>query len=245
MPTSRRNRSPDPRASGAIRILLAIEDTDLSRLAELSLRHGRYEIRTATVSEARDAIDAQPPHLTILDIDAVDGHAIELISESEADGRTPIIALTRRGDLRRQLEAFDRGADDCIGIPFVPSDLVARVHAVLRRSYGKPPSAFRPVHVGDLELDLVSRDVRTRGVTIHLTALEQALLYLLASNAGTVMSRERIIDAIWGDDFLGESNIIERHVRSLRSKLQNDWRKPRYIETVAGTGYRFRGAPPT
>lgn len=222
------------------RILVAIEDEALGRLVGLTLRHGPYDCRSTSGLEAtRASMTGFTPHLMILDIDDADGRAIELISDSESDGRTPIIALTRRGNLARQLEALERGADDCIGIPFVPGDLIARVHAVLRRAYGKTPTKFRPIRVGELEIDLVGRDVRTHGTEVHLTALEQALLYLLASNAGTVVTRDRILDAIWGDDFLGESNIIERHVRSLRSKLQNDWRTPKYIETVAGMGYRF------
>ena len=228
------------------RILVAIEDEALARLAMLTLSHGPYDTRRTRGLEATRATMAEfAAQLIILDIDDADGRAAELISESESDGRTPIIALTRRGDLRRQLEALERGADDCIGIPFVPGDLIARVHAVLRRAYGTAPTTFRPVRIGELEIDLVGRDVRAHGAEVHLTSLEQALLYLLASNAGTVVTRDRILDAIWGADFLGESNIIERHVRSLRAKLRDDWRTPRYIETVAGMGYRFVAEPPT
>ena len=227
------------------RILVAIEDEALARLATLTLSHGPYDTRRASGLEATRATTAEfAPQLIILDIDDADGRAVELISESESDSRTPMVALTRRGDLRRQLEALERGADDCIGIPFVPGELIARVHAVLRRAYSKAPTTFRPVRIGELEIDLVGRDVRTNGAEVHLTSLEQALLYLLASNAGTVVTRDRILDAIWGDEFLGESNIIERHVRSLRAKLQDDWRTPKYIETVAGAGYRFIAEPP-
>lgn len=235
----RRSARARSRAPGRLRILVVIEDLELGRAAELTLRHGGYEIRqTTSVDGARDTLERFKPQLLLLDIDAADGRAIELITESEADGRTPLIALTRGGDLRRQLEAFERGADDCIGLPFRPADLAARVHAVLRRAYGKAPPN-KPLRLGALEIDLVSRDVRTHGTQIHLTSLEQALLYLLASNAGTVVTRERILDAVWGDDFIGDSNVIERHVRALRSKLQNDWRQPKYIETVSGAGYRF------
>lgn len=218
-----------------------IEDVELGHAAELTLRHGGYEIRLATTIDAlRAELGRFKPQLVLIDVDAADGRAIELLSEFKAEDRTLLIALTRRGDLRRQLEAFDRGADDCIGLPFRPAELAARVHAVLRRAYGRELS-YKPVRIGELEIDLVGRDVRTRGTQIHLTSLEQALLYLLASNAGTVVTRERILDAIWGDDFIGDSNVIERHVRSLRSKLQNDWRQPKYVETIPGAGYRFLG----
>lgn len=225
------------------KVVISIEDDELARLALLTLKHGPYQtVRTENFETLRQMVANYGPHLVLLDIDDADGRAIDLL-DARDQGRLiiPVIALTRRSDLRRQLEALDRGADDCIGVPFVPGDLVARIHAVLRRSYGKSPTTFRPVRVGDIEIDLVGRDVRRRGEGVHLTALEQALLYLLASNAGVVVSRDRILDAVWGADFLGESNIIDRHVRSLRAKLQNDYRKPKYIETVAGSGYRFVG----
>lgn len=222
---------------------MAVEDQTIANLAALTLRHAPYEVRTfAGTSAARAALEELKLHLMILDVDDDDGRAIELISDSERGGGTPVIALTRRSDLRRQLEAFERGADDCIGVPFAPTDLAARVLAVLRRAYGKTPPALRPLRVAGLEVDLVGRQVRAAGADLHLTSLKQALLYLLAANAGNTLSRETILDAIWGTDFLADSNVVDRHIRSLRVKLQNDWRKPKYIETVAGLGYRFRAA---
>lgn len=236
--------SPPKTEHGPVRkVLLRIAEDELCRLAMLTMKHGPYECRRLpSIAEAVGTIATYAPHLLILDIDDDSGAAIELITD-RGDGKlgVPLIALTRRTDLRRQLDAFDRGADDCIGVPFAPGDLIARIHAVLRRSYGTSPTTFRPIRIGDIEIDLVGRDVRRQGEEVHLTGLEQALLYLLASNAGTVITRDRILDALWGADFLGESNIIDRHVRSLRAKLQDNYRKPKYIETVAGTGYRFVG----
>lgn len=235
-------RPPAARA----RIVLLIEDSQLAQLAALTLSHGPYEPRFTTgTRETRTVLEELRPHLMILDVDAEDGQAIGLLSENESGGRLPVIALTRRGDLKRQLEAFERGADDCIGIPFIPADLIARVHAVLRRAYGETTTAFRPLQMGELEIDLVSRNVRVGGSELHLTSLEQAVLYVLAANEGAIVSRETILDAIWGDDFLAASNIVDNHIRSLRAKLQNDWRKPRFIETVPGVGYRFRSSPPS
>ena len=90
-----------------------------------------------------------------------------------------------------------------------------------------------------MEIDILSREVRTGTSVIHLTGIEQGLLYLLASRSGRVVSRDEILDAIWGTDFVAESNIVDRHIRSLRIKLQNDYRHPRFIATVPGQGYRF------
>jgi len=95
------------------------------------------------------------------------------------------------------------------------------------------------LRLGEIEIDIVNRQVNAGGSVLHLTALDQSLLYVLAANPGRVISREEILDAVWGPDFIAESNIVDRHIRSLRAKLQNDYRKPRYIETVPGRGYRF------
>jgi DNA-binding response OmpR family regulator len=219
---------------------LVIGTEALAKMVELTLLHGRYERRSvATASAGSAAIETWRPHLVIVEIDLEAGAAMQLIDEVSSRERMAAIALTRRSDLRGKLDAFERGADDYIGVPFVPDDLVARVHAVVRRVHGGAGGVLARLRVGDLEIDVLNRRVRAGESELHLTSLEQALLYLLAANAGTVLSREQILDALWGTDFLIESNVVDRHVRALRAKLQDDWHKPRYIETVAGSGYRF------
>ena len=179
------------------------------------------------------------PHLLLVDIDLEAGAAMQLIDEARAGELIGVIALTRRSDLRGKLDAFERGADDYIGVPFVPDDLVARARAVIRRTHGRVGDLVPRLRIGDLEIDVLNRRVLAGDHELHLTSLEQALLYLLAANAGTVLTREQILDSLWGTDFVIESNVVDRHVRALRAKLQNDWHKPRYIETVPRSGYRF------
>jgi DNA-binding response OmpR family regulator len=113
---------------------------------------------------------------------------------------------------------------------------------VIRRTHGTAGELVPRLQIGDLEIDVLNRKVVAREHELHLTSLEQALLYLLAANAGTILTREQILDALWGTDFVIESNVVDRHVRALRAKLRDDWHKPRYIETVAGAGYRFVSA---
>jgi len=217
-----------PAARGSdrgVRVLLVIGDRPLANTIDLTLQHGHYLRRVAErVTEAKAVIAEWRPHLLVVDID------------TETGG---VIALTRRSDLRGKLDAFERGADDYIGIPFVPDDLVARARAVIRRTHGSAGDLIPRLRIGDLEIDVLNRKVLAGDHELHLTSLEQALLYLLAANAGSILTREQILDALWGTDFVIESNVVDRHVRALRAKLQNDWHKPRYIETVPGAGYRF------
>src|SRR6267378_854138 len=228
------------RRSDPDRVLLVVGDKALANTIDLTLRHGPYVRRViVTVADAKTAIEEWRPHLLLVDIDVEAGLAVQLIDDARVSAPIGIIALTRRSDLRGKLDAFERGADDFIGIPFVPDDLVARAHAVIRRTHGSAGELVPRLRIGDLEIDVLNRKVLAGGHELHLTSLEQALLYLLAANAGSVLTREQILDALWGTDFVIESNVVDRHVRALRAKLQNDWHKPRYIETVSNAGYRF------
>ena len=232
------------RSDRAVRVLLVIGDKTLANTVDLTLRHGGYVRRVvATVADARTAIEGWTPHLLVVDIDIEAGRAIQLIDEARAHGPTGVIAITRRSDLRGKLDAFERGADDHIVVPFVPDDLVARARAVIRRTHGTVGELIPRLRIGDLEIDMLNRKVLAGDHELHLTSLEQALLYLLAANAGSVLTREQILDSLWGTDFVMESNVVDRHVRALRAKLQDDWHRPRYIETVAGAGYRFVTGP--
>ena len=210
-------------------------------MIKLTLNHGVYAFRTATGAEAvATALGDQQPHLVILDMD-LDGRAImdHLVAKMTGGMRLPVIGLTRRGDLKSKLAAFDAGVDDILTIPFAPEELLARVLALLRRSYSDTISFTPVIRLGELEIDILNRTVRAEGSELHLTSLEQSLLYLLAANAGRVVSREEILDTLWGVDYVAESNVVDRQIRNLRARLQNDWHEPRFIATVPGRGYRF------
>lgn len=223
-----------------IRVLVVLGERSLANTVDFTLQHGSYIRRIeSTVSDGRIAIAEWKPHLVLVEIDLEAGAGVKLIDEARAGGPIGVIALTRRSDLRGKLDSFERGVDDYIGVPFVPDDVVARSRAVIRRTHGTAGEFVPRVLVGDLEFDVLNRKVLVGDHEVHLTSLEQALLYLLAANAGIVLTREQILDALWGTDFVSESKVVDWHVRALRAKLQDDWHKPRYIETVPGTGYRF------
>jgi len=204
-----------------------------------TLNHGVYETRTALdVQEAASLLQKWHPHIAIIDMDIGGGRIVEQ-TQGASGPHIPVLALTRRGDLQTKLVAFDQGVDDIMTVPFSPEELLARVLAITRRTYGRS-MAFTPViKLGEIEIDILNRKIRAGTSDLHLTPLEQSLLYLLAANAGRVLTRDEIMDAIWGVDYVAESNTVDRHIRNLRAKLQNDWRKPRFIATEPGRGYRF------
>jgi DNA-binding response OmpR family regulator len=152
---------------------------------------------------------------------------------------TPVLGLTRRGDLATKLQAFDLGVDDILTVPFSPEELLARSIVITRRATGTDRPIVPTIKLGEMEVDILNRQVRAGDSVIHLSGIEQSLLYLLASRGGQVVTREEILDTIWGMDFVAESNIVDRHIRSLRIKLQNGYQRPRFIATVPGAGYRF------
>jgi DNA-binding response OmpR family regulator len=180
--------------------------------------------------------------MTVVDMDHDDSTALLAVlgaSNTLRRSAIPVLGLTRRGDLRTKLQAFDLGVDDILTMPFSPEELLARSIVITRRATGITRPIIPTIRLGEIEIDIVHRVVRAGDSLVHLSGIEQSLLYLLASRSGRIVTREEILDAIWGTDFVAESNIVDRHIRSLRIKLQNDYRHPRFIETVPGRGYRF------
>jgi two-component system, OmpR family, KDP operon response regulator KdpE len=229
-------------AGGPARVLVMVEQALIADVIELTLNHGLYATRKASdLSEATVVLDEWQPHLAVVDMDIGGDRLIQRLEHSAMDGGSPIptLALTRRGDLRTKLAAFEQGVDDIMTIPFWPEELLARVLVITRRRYGRPVS-FNPIlKLGEIEIDIMQRQVRAGASELHLTGLEQSLLYLLAAHAGQVVTRDEILDALWGAEHDAGSNVVDRHIRNLRAKLQDDWRRPRFIATVPGHGYRF------
>jgi DNA-binding response OmpR family regulator len=212
-------------------------------LIELTLNHGLFVVSAATsLAEAEAILARWRPNLAVVDMDHDDSSALlKRLGASNTVSRslTPVLGLTRRGDLKTKLRAFDLGVDDILTMPFSPEELLARSIVVSRRASGTDRPIVPTIKLGEIEIDIVNRQVRAGESIVHLSGIEQSLLYLLASRAGRVVTRDEILDAIWGTDFVAESNIVDRHVRSLRIKLQNDYRHPRFIATVPSQGYRF------
>ncbi len=240
-PASRPPVTYDPRLRSPARALLVIDQPVLADVVKLTLNHGHYNTRTtATVDDATAILAEWHPHLIICDMEAEGSGILERVGDAARDGAAPppLIALTRRGDLKAKLAAFDRGVDDILTVPFSPEEFVARVLALMRRTY-REALVFTPVlRIGDLEIDILNRHVRAGETELRLTSLEQSLLYLLAGNAGRLLTRDEILDYLWGADYVAESNVVDRHIRNLRVKLQRHSAHV-HIATVPRQGYRF------
>ena len=226
---------------GPAKVLLLLDRLTIVELIKMTLNHGVYTTRSvSTAAEVATALTDWQPHLALLDMD-LDGKQImaQLAAKPVGGIRLPVIGLTRRGDLKNKLAAFEAGVDDILTIPFAPEELLARVIALVRRAYSDAVTFTPVIKLGELEINILNRTVRAGTSELHLTSLEQSLLYLLAANAGRVVTREEILDTLWGVDYVAESNVVDRQIRNLRARLQNDWRQPRFIATVPGRGYRF------
>jgi len=226
-----------------ISALLIDDDARLGALVTEYL--GKHDIDVAVAADGPRGLSAltkHRPELVLLDLMLPGMDGLEVCRRIRATpdlSGLPIIMLTAKGEDVDKVVGLELGADDYLAKPFNPRELVARVRAVLRRTSPATPPPPPKLRVGRLEIDFAAREVTVSGKRRVLTHHEFELLATLARAAGRVLTREQILDALWGTDFVIESNVVDRHVRALRAKLQNDWHKPRYIETVPGAGYRF------
>ena len=175
--------------------------------------------------------------LAILDWMLPGASGLELAREARGVGLTlPILMLTARAEEADVLRGLDGGVDDYVVKPFSPREVVARVRALLRRV-----GVRHTLSSGELSLDVRARRVSLGGQPLELSKLEYDLLTTLAQHPDLVWTRERLLERVWGGDFLGTERVVDVHVTGLRKKLRDDPERPRYIETVRGVGYRFKG----
>ena len=222
------------------RVLTLMRDPALASAAEFALTHGTYIVRhVKTSAELAVKLHEWDPDLAFVDLDVDDGAALDLLCAPALPRRVPTIAVTRNGELRSKLSAFDRGADDILNVPFLPEELVARAQALIRRSYAEGIDLIAAVRLGDIEIDILGRTVCIGDKLVDLSPLEHGLLWVLASNAGTVVSKERLEQLLWGSTLGTSSNVVEQYIRRLRAKLGDTAKTSRFIQTVRGAGYRF------
>jgi DNA-binding response OmpR family regulator len=222
--------------------LLIIEDEpELVRVLRSYLEQAGYNVLSALRGDTGLSLwEDKHPDLVILDLNlpGMDGLDVARRIRQKETHRTPILMLTARADETDQLIGLELGADDYIPKPFSPRIVVARVKALLRRFETPLPSA-QPLQIADLLIDKAGHTLIRDGDTIELTPTEFNLLVTLASQPGRVFSRLQLLEAAQGVAYEGYERTIDAHIKNLRAKIEPDHRKPKYIETVFGVGYRF------
>jgi DNA-binding response OmpR family regulator len=211
----------------------------------LGLRYG-LEKEDFRVHRARNVAEgiafAPQADLFVLDVRLPDGDGFDLCRQLRQQGlNQPILMLTARDELIDKVIGLEVGADDYMTKPFELRELVARIRALLRRTYGPlSSSAGTTLHFGDLELDLASQRVMRADVEIFLTSTEFKLLSYLAHHPDQPQDRETLIEQVWGyEHFVGDARTVDVHVRNLRRKLEPNPQEPQYIVTVRGSGYKL------
>jgi DNA-binding response OmpR family regulator len=226
------------------KILVIEDDPDIALSVKYNLeRDGDFEVLVARDGvEGMKQVAGRPPDLILLDLSLPGLDGLEVcrrIRGDAATAKTPIIMLTARVEESDTIRGLELGADDYVTKPFSVKELVARVRAVLRRSE-RPPQDAEILVSGELEVDLAGRRVRVGGNEVSLTRKEFDLLAHLMRNRGRVVTRQRLLERVWGYDHPGETRTVDVHVRQLRKKLGAT--AADYVETVVGVGYRFRGS---
>jgi DNA-binding response OmpR family regulator len=220
------------------RILLVEDDERIRTSTRLALEEEGYE-----VDEAPDGEDAlqrftdRPADVVIMDLMLPGMDGFEACRQLRQLSTVPVIMVTARADTHDVVAGLEAGADDYVTKPFVVTELEARIAALLRRvrASGDPLS----ITFGDVEIRPEEGSVRRGGLEVHCTRTEFRLLCELAGSPGKVMSREHLLDRVWGYDYFGDGRLVDVHIRRLRTKVEDDPANPRHILTVRGMGYKL------
>jgi two-component system response regulator RegX3 len=226
------------------RTILMVEDerSITEPLSEALAREGFDTEVAGTVAAALELAPRLEPDLVLLDVMLPDGSGYDVARELRAGSGVPIIMLTARGEETDRVVGLELGADDYIVKPFSAREVVARIRAVLRRAGdGAGAQAGGAIEIGPLRLDRARRAATLDGEELDLTRKEYELLELLMSEAGSVITRERLIDEVWDVNWFGSTKTLDVHVSGLRRKLGDSSSSPRFIHTVRGVGFRFSG----
>ena len=224
--------------------LLFVEDDESIRTAlRLALEDEGYSVIEAADGESGISLFNQAsPDLVLLDLRLPDISGFEVCRALRRTSIVPIIMVTAQTDTSDLVSGFDAGADDYVTKPVVPKELTARVKAALRRTQSNDftnNSNKSLSKIGNIEIDRTSSIVRKDGVEVALTKTEYRLLIEFADHPGMVLSRDQLLERVWGYEYLGDSRLVDAHVRRLRVKVENFPEDPQMIVTVRGMGYRL------
>ena len=223
----------------AKKILIIEDDANIAELIRLYVERDGFDATIASDGgKGISAFEQFNPDLVLLDImlPVLDGWGV--LREIRASSKTPVIMLTAKGETFDKVTGLEMGADDYMTKPFEPKELLARIHAVLRRTGGPEASASRHLSFDKLEIDMDSFELIVDGKKVEAPPKEMELLFHLASSPNRVYTRNQLLDEVWGFDYFGDSRTVDVHIKRLREKLENvsdKWS----LKTVWGVGYKF------
>lgn len=219
--------------------MLVVDDEPVVRdvLSRYLVREGFAVTEAADGAAALEAVEEVSPSVVLLDLMLPRLSGLDVLRALRLNGDLPVIILSARASERERIQGLQLGADDYVVKPYSPGEVVARVHAVLRRSAGERGDVR--LVFDELEVDPIRREVVVAGEPLHTTRKEFELLHLLASNPGRVFTRGQLLETVWGYVWTGASDTVTVHIRRLRSKIERDPSTPRRLITVHGVGYRF------
>ncbi len=222
------------------RILIVDDEPQITRVLRRSLTTHRYEVRVAADGEAAlELFDDWHPDLVITDLTMPNMGGLELCRRLRAKSSVPVIVLSVKGEERAKVEALDAGADDYVTKPFGIEELLARVRATLRRAPDAAGDKPTVIETGDFRVDLEAHSALVQQREVHLTPKEFDLLAFLVQHPGKVLTHRTLLAAVWGGNYVEQTEYLRVFIGQLRKKIESDPASPRYILTEPWIGYRF------
>ncbi len=224
--------------------LIQIIEDDISVKKLLEITFKEYDFNSIASENKKNAMMmflSFNPDLLIVDLGLPDGDGKDFIKEIREISKVPIIVLSARHDEKEIIKALDYGADDYITKPFSVNELLARIRVNLRRNINEESVSDRVI-CGEIELNIVSRDITFKGEKLKLTPIEYELLKYFLLNANKTLTHKQILQEVWGTGYQNEMPYLRTYVNTLRRKIEENSTRPTYIKTVSGVGYRFSGS---
>jgi two-component system, OmpR family, KDP operon response regulator KdpE len=226
------------------RVLVVEDDAGIRNVVRALLEPEKYRVVEAeTAARALIEARAHKPDLLLIDLGLPDRDGLDVIRSVRSWSPVPIIVLSARAMEEQKIAALDAGADDYVTKPFSAAELLARVRAALRRSV-KGATRQATLRIGTADIDLARREARNSHGQLHLTPLEYRVLESLLRSDGMIVRQDQLISEVWGPDRVGDTRNLRACMKNLRAKLEPDPRRPRFLLTEAGLGYRLRTEPP-